>query len=101
MHFEPGDTEKTIVVNETPEHDTEDAYKFQVGETRSYRFLVLDKGGFLLAYRDRDIFTGTSVPSSGIFEEKEVTVFTEEKCDMSYIRLYTHADSIFIYNSKN
>ena len=26
MHFEPGDTEKTIVVNETPEHDTEDAY---------------------------------------------------------------------------
>ena len=79
MHFEPGDTEKTIVVNETPEHDTEDAYKFQVGETRSYRFLVLDKGGFLLAYRDRDIFTGTSVPSSGIFEEKEVTVFTEEK----------------------
>ena len=79
MHFEPGDTEKTIVVNETPEYETEDAYKFQVGETRSYRFLVLDKGGFLLAYCDREITTGTSVPSSGIFEEKEVTVFTEEK----------------------
>ena len=41
------------------------AYLYQNGTSRKYRFEVLDQGGFRLAYTDRTITTGTSVPSSG------------------------------------
>ena len=55
-----------------------DAYKYQNGTSRKYRFEVLDQGGFRLAYTDRTITTGTNVPSSGAFSEKEITIYTDE-----------------------
>ena len=54
------------------------AYKYQNGSSRSYRFEVLDKDGTILASKDRTMTTGTSVPSSGLFNEKEITIYTSE-----------------------
>ena len=80
VDFESGESAKTVTVDETPQSSyLKEADKFQNGTTRSYRFLVLDKGGFLYDYCDREITSGTSVPSSGIFNERQVTVFTDEK----------------------
>ncbi len=53
-----------------------DAYKYQTGTERTYRFEVLDRDGYILASKDRSMTTGTSVPSSGLFNEKEITIFT-------------------------
>ena len=55
-----------------------DAYKYQNGTSRKYRFEVLDQGGFSLAYTDRTITTGTSVPSSNAFAVKDVIIQTNE-----------------------
>ena len=55
-----------------------DAYKYQNGTSRKYRFEVLDQGGFRLAYTDRTITTGTSVPSSNAFAVKDVIIQTNE-----------------------
>ena len=54
------------------------AYLYQNGTSRKYRFEVLDQGGFRLAYTDRTITTGTSVPSSGAFDIKDVTIQENE-----------------------
>ena len=64
-----------IVTEETP---TDDPYKFQTGDTRKYRFEVTDMGGFALARLDREITTGTSVPSSGAFSIKDVVIQESE-----------------------
>ena len=63
------------VTENTPDTD---AYKFQNGTSRMYRFEVLDQGGFRLASTDRTITTGTSVPSSGAFDIKDVTIQENE-----------------------
>ena len=55
-----------------------DAYKYQNGTSRKYRFEVLDQGGFCLASTDRTITTGTSVPSSNAFAVKDVIIQTNE-----------------------
>ena len=75
--FAAQEAQKTVTIDESK--IPTGAYGFQNGITRSYRFLVLEKGGFLLDYCDRVITVGTSVPSSGLFEEKVLTVFTDEK----------------------
>ncbi len=70
--FPEGIDTKTVEVKEgTPGID---AYKFQNGTTRSYRFEVLDVNGFQLAYKDRSLTSGVTVPTSGIFDEKTVTI---------------------------
>jgi len=54
--FAVGDSVKTITVTErTPSGD---AYKYQTSTSRTYRFEVLDEGGFELAHRDRTITNG-------------------------------------------
>ena len=74
--FAPGDPYKDVTISEnTPDNN---AYKYQNGSTRSYRFEVLDKDGTILASKDRTMTTGTSVPSSGLFNEKEITIYTSE-----------------------
>lgn len=74
--FGSEDTYKEVTVTErTPSHDV---YKYQNGDSRKYRFDVTDLGGFNLAYCDREITTGTSVPSSGMFSIKDVTIQTSE-----------------------
>ena len=67
---------KDVTISEnTPGNN---AYKYQNGTTRSYRFEVIDKDGSILASKDRTMTTGTSVPSSGLFNEKEITIYTSE-----------------------
>jgi len=67
---------KDVTISEnTPGNN---AYKYQNGSTRSYRFEVIDKDGSILASKDRTMTTGTSVPSSGLFNEKEITIYTSE-----------------------
>ena len=78
--FGTNETTKDISVPETtPTGTYAGRYNFQNGTTRSYRFEVLDTDGFYLAHKDRDIITGTSVPSSNIFTEKSLSVFTSPK----------------------
>ena len=67
---------KDVTISEnTPGNN---AYKYQNGTSRSYRFEVIDKDGSILASKDRTMTTGTSVPSSGLFNEKEITIYTSE-----------------------
>ena len=67
---------KDVTISEnTPGNN---AYKYQNGSSRSYRFEVIDKDGSILASKDRTMTTGTSVPSSGLFNEKEITIYTSE-----------------------
>jgi len=70
--FAAGESSKTVEVTERTPKDR--AYKFQNGATRTYRFEVMNLLGFLLAYLDRSINTGISVPTSGVFDEKSLTV---------------------------
>jgi len=77
LTFAPGVTNLSVTVTEqTP---TADAYKFQTGASRYYRFEITDAGGFPLASSPtRDITTGTSVPSSGAFGVKNLTIQSAE-----------------------
>ena len=78
--FSTNETTKDISVPETtPTGTYAGRYNYQNGTTRSYRFEVLDEWGFRLTYCDRERNLGTSVPSSNIFTEKSVTVFTSVK----------------------
>ncbi len=70
--FGEGDTLREVVVRE--ETSASGPFAFQQSTTRSYRFEVLDINGFLLASKDRSFTIGTSVPTSGIFDEKTVTI---------------------------
>lgn len=72
--FSAGISTASVTISEnTPGTD---AYKYQTGTERTYRFEVLDRDGYILASKDRSMTTGTSVPSSGLFNEKEITIFT-------------------------
>ena len=56
LFFAANDTSKTVTVTEsTPGTD---AYKYQTGTERTYRFEVLDKDGYVLASKDRSITSG-------------------------------------------
>ena len=55
--FGVNDTYKEVTVTENS--PTTDAYKYQTGTKRKYRFEVTDLGGFHLAKCDREITTGT------------------------------------------
>ena len=72
--FKAKDTYVDVPITEnTPGNN---AYSYQNGP-RSYRFEVLDRNGDILASCDRTITTGINVPSSGLFSEKEITIYTD------------------------
>ena len=74
--FPADETKKEVKVEElTPGSN---AYQFQTSTDRSYRFEVLDVNGFELQHYDRTYTTGTSVPSSGLFNEKAITIYSSE-----------------------
>ena len=76
--FGVNDTYKEVTVTErTPDNDAY-AYKYQTGTKRKYRFEVTDQGGFYLHHCDREITTGTTVTSSGVFDVKDVTIQSSE-----------------------
>ena len=70
--FPEGITTKIVEVTESAAGT--EAFKYQSTSQRSYRFEVLDVNGFQLAYYDRSFTNGTSVPTSGVFAEKTVTI---------------------------
>jgi hypothetical protein len=74
--FSAGISTASVTISEnTPGTD---AYKYQTGTERTYRFEVLDRDGYILASKDRSMTTGTSVPSSGAFNIKDVTIYSSE-----------------------
>ena len=74
--FAPGQTGTNITVSAASMPN--DAYRFQTGTSRSYRFEILDEGGFLVTNATRSVTSGTSVPSSGAFNVKDVTIQSAE-----------------------
>ena len=74
--FPANETTTTVEVKENTTSDH--AYKFQNGASRWYRFEVLDVNGFELAHHDCSITIGTSVPSNGAFNIKDVTIQSDE-----------------------
>ena len=72
LEFLANEDEKTVTVSElTP---TGAYLYYKDGTTVKYGFEVTDRAGFRLAYAERKKTWGTSVPTSGIFDEKSVTV---------------------------
>ena len=65
LTFPAGQSAITNTVTETT--PTADAYRFQTGANRSYRFELTDVGGFPINYKDRSFSTGTTVSSSSAF----------------------------------
>ena len=75
--FAVGDSTK--VINVTERTPSGDAYKYQTGTSRTYRFEVLDDGGFELAHKDRSITNG-------------LTQFSATKVSKSVTNLVTMSD---------
>ncbi|MBR5673908.1 MAG: BspA family leucine-rich repeat surface protein [Muribaculaceae bacterium] len=73
LDFSEGEYEKKITVTETPGGNIAEQYHFQTGTTRTYRFEVFEKGGFLMASCDRDIDYGTNYQFSTTYLNKSVT----------------------------
>ena len=76
LTFAPGQTSTNVTVSTRA--PSSNAYKFQSGTTRAYRFELLDAGGFRLDGKDRTITAGTSVSTNGAFNIKNVTIQSAE-----------------------
>ena len=95
----------TQTVNVTERTPSIEAYKYQTGTTRKYRFEVQDKGGFRLAYIDRTITTGKSISTSA-FDEKNVVIQANAYSadDGGYDNShngYKSVDSSYFFNTNN
>ena len=76
LEFLANEDSKTITVSElTP---TGAYLYYKSGTTVKYGFEVTDRAGFRLAYAERSKTWGTSVPSSGAFDIKDVTIQESE-----------------------
>ncbi len=76
LEFLANEDTKTITVSElTP---TGAYLYYKSGTTVKYGFEVTDRAGFRLAYAERSKTWGTSVPSSGAFDIKDVTIQESE-----------------------
>lgn len=75
--FTAGDTDsRTIQVTESTGNE---AYSYYTaGTRRSYKLEITDAGGFYLTSNTRNFTKGTSVPSTGIFDIKDVTIYSDE-----------------------
>ena len=71
--FGPGDYEKTVEITETPSNNVEEAYHFQTTTDRTYRFEVLDEGGFELAHADRTISYDGDYRHTATYVNKSIT----------------------------
>ena len=82
--FAANQTYKDVIITENTPGDN--AYKYQNGTSRQYRFEVLDRNGDILASCDRSRSYGTSVSGSGLFSEKTGTITSDpfEVTDVGY-----------------
>ena len=72
LEFKEDEDTKTVTVNEL---SPTGAYLYYTnGTTVKYGFEVTDRAGFRLDYAERSKTWGTSVPASGIFDEKELNI---------------------------
>ena len=79
LSFSANQTSKTVSVTETAIADIEANYRFQAGTVRKYRFEVLDKDGYVLASKDREMNYGSNCRIlTSDFDEKTVTVSSGE-----------------------
>ncbi len=83
LTFDAGETSKTVTVSETATASVPAPYSYQTGTTRSYRFELLDEGGFKLdRYADRDITYADSYTvsnySSTVYADRTITVKSSE-----------------------
>ena len=76
LAFAPNQTSTNVVITETT--PTADTYRFQTGNSREYRIELTDAGGFFVTNATRTLTTGTSVPSSGAFNVRDVTIQSAE-----------------------
>ncbi|MBP5628868.1 MAG: InlB B-repeat-containing protein, partial [Bacteroidaceae bacterium] len=74
--FAATETSKSVTIKEMDADNA--AYIFQNGTSRNYKLEVTDQGGFLLKDCTRSFTTGTSVPSSGAFNVKDITIRSGE-----------------------
>ncbi|MCR5444161.1 MAG: InlB B-repeat-containing protein [Bacteroidales bacterium] len=97
LTFGVGDDSKTVTVEES--NPDNNAYSYQTGTQRSYRFEVTDLGGFHLAHCDRARNYGTRVTSAA-FNVKDVVVNSGEitVTDDNYSQAY-HAVDVSNYFS--
>ena len=72
LNFAAGKTALTNTVTETTPIAA--AYKFQTDTSRSYRFELIDAGGFLVTNATRSLTTGTRVTASDAFGEKDLPI---------------------------
>ena len=73
LYFDEGVTQQTVTVPEAGGPNSYLPYWFQTGNKRNYRFEVLDLGGFLLAYKDREISYGDDYKHTGTYVNRIVT----------------------------
>lgn len=97
--FNAGDSYKDVTISESTPGDN--AYKYQNGTDRSYRFEVLDRNGDILASCDRSKTTGTSINPTNAFGQKEVTISSEKitVTDGGYAQAYRSAVVDDYYNA--
>ena len=75
LEFKEDEDTKTVTVNEL---SPTGAYLYYTnGTTVKYGFEVTDRAGFRLDYAERSKTWGTSVPASGIFDEKELNIHSD------------------------
>ncbi len=100
LTFGIGESVKKVAV--TRANPNADAYLYQNGTSRSYRFEVTDQGGFYLAHCTRSLSSGYSVPSSSIFAQKTVIINSGETTasDAGYINNpYLSVEGTSYYNN--
>ena len=98
LDFAADETVKTVTVTEsTPGTEV---YKYQEANSRSYRFEVLDKDGYVLAAVDRSITTGTRITATNAFGNKDLTINSETitVTDNGYAQAY-HSVTVSSYYS--
>ena len=71
--FNVGDTAKSVTVTEKSVATLEYPYRYQSSTSRTYRFEVLDKSGFRLAYKNRAIDYGDDYKVSNSYLNKSVS----------------------------
>ena len=76
LEFLADEDEKTVTVSELTPSSAYLYYKD--GTTVKYGFEVTDRAGFRLAYAERKKTWGTSVPASGAFSIKDITIEASE-----------------------
>lgn len=103
LTFGINETTRQVTVEEVTEPSTSNVYNYQNGPERSYRFEVLDQGGYILASGDRTMTIGFSVPSSDVFSEKKASIYSDDIAlgvtDAGYAQGYKYVRSTAFYEA--